>query len=73
MVFKIASLFSTIYDFLHIGLGYARDKLQRLHLKISRRIIGLFKSYCLWADSFSHNTQKYINTGYFVVLKKANG
>lgn len=69
----MGTLFSVIYDFLYVSFSYARTRPNALTAKLARQIIKPFKPLCLWLDSFSHDTKKYINTGYFVVLKKPNG
>lgn len=66
----MGSLFSVVYDFLHVSLGYARNQPNKLSLKIARKFLRLFRSVCLWTDSKSSNLKKYINTGYFITLRK---
>ncbi len=69
----MGSLFSVVYDFLHVCLSYTRANPQRFYLKILRRFLWLFKPACLLFDGFLRNLGAYINTGYFVVLRKPDG
>jgi SAM-dependent methyltransferase len=66
----MGALFSVVYDFLYVSLSYARTRPNTLILKIARKFLGLFKPLCLWLDSKSSNLKNYINTGYFLILKK---
>jgi SAM-dependent methyltransferase len=68
----MGSMLSVLHDFLHVSLGYAHPKPNRIHVKAFRRLLHCCAPLFLWLDSKSIRLRKYINTGYFVVLKKNN-
>lgn len=72
VITPMGSFWSVLHDFLHVSLGYAHPKPNRMHIKAFRRLLHCSTSLFLWLDSKSERLKKYINTGYFVVLKKNN-
>lgn len=66
----MGSIWSVMHDFLHVSFGYAHPKPNRFHVKVFRKLLHCCTPLFLWLDSKSERLKKYINTGYFIVLKK---
>ncbi len=67
----MGSVFSVRHDIFYAAFSYAAKKPQRFYLKLMRGILRLLRPFCLWADlKCLGNMSKYINTGYFMVLRK---
>ena len=66
----MGSIWSVLHDFLHVGFSYAHPRPNRIHIKAFRRLLHCSTSLFLWLDSKSERLKKYINTGYFVTMKK---
>ncbi|MFA6174953.1 MAG: methyltransferase domain-containing protein [Phycisphaerae bacterium] len=66
----MGALFSVIYDFLHVSFSYARTRPNALAAKLVRQLLKPSKPLSLWLDSKMSNLTNYINTGYFLILRK---
>jgi len=66
----MGSIWSVLHDTLHVWLGYARTSSDRIHLRVLRKMLHTTSSFFLWLDNRADITKKYINTGYFAVLRK---
>ena len=62
----MGSIGSVIYDIIRIGLTYASKKKYKLMPKILPYLKFIFKAI----DKITLNQKVYINTGYFIVIKK---
>jgi len=65
----MGSVGSVIYDILRVTFGYADEHKNR---RILSRLLPKIRFFFLWLDSQMESQQQYINTGYFLVLKKNN-
>lgn len=63
----MGSVGSVLYDILRISFGYADENRKRIVLS---RLIPRMRFFFLWLDNRMKSQQKYINTGYFLVLNK---
>lgn len=66
----MGSFWSVLHDILHVRFGYSHPRSGWIHVRIFRSILHICTSFFLWLDSGSGVEKKYINTGYFVVMKK---
>ena len=66
----MGSVWSVIHDILHVSFGYAHPRPHQLYIKISRKLLRGTTPFLFWMDTKSKLLNKYINTGYFVVLRK---
>ncbi len=66
----MGAIFSVIYDSLYVSFGYAGAGPDKTVWKTARKFLELFKPLCLWLDGKSRRIRNYINTGYFIVLRK---
>lgn len=66
----MGSIWSVVHDILHVWLGYSRTRPDRIHLRALRKILHTTTPFFLWLDSKAASLNKYVNTGYFAVMKK---
>jgi SAM-dependent methyltransferase len=66
----MGALFSVIYDFLYVSFSYTRTRPNAFAAKLARQILRPSKPLSLWLDRKMPNLANYINTGYFLILRK---
>ncbi len=66
----MGTFWAVLHDILHVSLGYSNPKPNRMHIKTLRKLLHWSTPLFLWLDSKAVSLRKYINTGYFIVLKK---
>ena len=67
----MGSFWSVLHDILHVRLGYSHTRSDWIHVKILRKLLHICSPIFLWLDSRPEVEKKYINTGYFAVMKKS--
>jgi SAM-dependent methyltransferase len=69
----MGSVWAVLHDVLHVSLGYSHPKPNQMHIKILRKLLHWSTPFFEWLDIKTLVSRKYVNTGYFVVLKKHVG
>ncbi len=63
----MGSVGAVLFDILRVAFSYAGEKKQR---PIYTRVLGLSRLFFGWFDNIANSQTNYINTGYFLVIKK---
>lgn len=66
----MGSVWAVLHDVLHVSLGYSHPRANQMHIKILRKLLHWSTPLWEWLDAKTPVLKKYVNTGYFVVLKK---
>ena len=66
----MGSTWAVIHDILRVWFGYSRPNPDKIYLKVLRKILNAITPFSLWLDTKIGVSEKYINTGYFVILEK---
>jgi len=66
----MGSVWSVIHDILHASTGYACSISEKKYIRIFQKFLHVFTHFFLKFDSKAKWIQNYINTGYFITLKK---
>jgi SAM-dependent methyltransferase len=66
----MGSVWAVLHDILHVGLSYSHPRANQMHIKILRKLLHWSTPFWEWLDTKAQFLKKYVNTGYFVVLKK---
>ncbi len=69
----MGSVWAVLHDVLHVSWGYSHPNPNRMHIKILRKLLHWSTPLFEWLDTKTSVSDKYVNTGYFVVLKKHVG
>lgn len=69
----MGSVWAVLHDILHVSLGYSHSKPNRVYVKFLGKFLYRCTPFLEWLDAKTSVSGKYINTGYFVVLKKHAG
>lgn len=73
LIQPMGSVWAVLHDVLHVSLGYSHPRANQIHIKIFRKLLHWSTPFFWWLDGKAVVLKKYVNTGYFVVLKKHVG
>jgi len=66
----MGAFFSVLHDLIHVSSGYATSLSKKKYMRFIQKCLHLCTPIFLKLDQKANSTKYFVNTGYFIVLKK---